>query len=379
MKQLNSMRCMHTVVLSLAVILAGCSDSGKDAGNGGERIPVEVAVARPQNVDRSLSYDGDVQGEFEIQVFSRVPDRIEKIFVEVGDRVAQGTMLALVRATTIEQMVRQAEAALVAARAQEANVRLDYERSQRLFTENALSQQQLDAVKTQFEAVAAQREQAEAMLKSAKGQLRDAQITAPIAGVVATRNYEEGDMASPAQPLVSIVQMNRIKVVFDVAESEIGLLKAGQNADVRVKSYPDRVFTGRLTEISPVLDRMTRMGKVKVILDNAGHLLKPGMFARVEVRIGSIGNVVVVPRHATIESTTMEQQNGKDEVVTHYFVYVVKGDSVVQRRLGVAYISHEFIAVSSGVSDGERFVTVGQNSLRDGSRVEIAAGEGTKR
>lgn len=379
MKRVKSIKPLWVAAFLLALCVAACSDSGKKSGEGGDRVPVEVAVARTQTVDRSLSYDGDVEGEFEIQVFSRVPDRIEKLFVEVGDRVNQGQVVALVRATTIEQAVRQAEAALVASVSQEANVRLEYERSQRLFSGQALSQQQLDAVKTQLDAASSQREQAEAMVKSARSQLHDARITAPITGVVATRNCEEGDMASPAQPLVSIVQMNRVKVVFEVAESEIGQLKVGQSAVVRVKSYPDRTFNGKLDEVSPVLDRMARMGKVKVILGNTGHLLKPGMFARVDVHTGFIANVVVVPSHATIESTTMEEHSGKDSVVKNYFVYVVQGDSAVQRKLGVAYVNHEFIAVSSGLSDGEQYVTVGQNALRDGARVEVSAGEGTGR
>jgi len=156
-----------------------------------------------------------------------------------------------------------------------------------------------------------------------------------------------------------------------VAESEIGSLKIGQTAEVRVKSYPGRVFKGTLAQISPVLDRATRMARVEVELDNAGFALKPGMFARVEVRIGAIENVIVVPRHATIESTSIEQQQGKGVGVKNYFVYVVKDGRAEQRKLGVAYINHEFIAVSSGLSEGEQFVTAGQSTLRDSARVVV--------
>jgi membrane fusion protein (multidrug efflux system) len=376
MKRTRNHLMLGAVCLSIAVVAAGCSGSGNE-GEEGEKVPVEVAVAQRQTIDRSLSYDGDVRGELEIEVYSKVPDRIEKIMVDVGDRVGQGAVLARVRATTIEQALRQAEAALVAARAQEANVRLDYERSKRLFNEKALSQQQLDGISTQLEAVAAQREQAEAMVKTATSQLHDAQITAPIAGIVAARNCEEGDMASPAQPLFMIVRMNRVKVSFDVSESEIGLLKTGQSAEVRVKSYPDRVFRGRIAEISPVLDRMTRMGRVEAALDNPGQFLKPGMFARVEVHVGTLDSVIVVPRYATIERSSLEQQSGKGVVVKTFTLYVVKDNRAWQRKLGVSYINHEFIALSDGLADGEEYVTVGQNSLRDSVRVEVTRREGS--
>jgi len=367
------------VAVLLAVLLAACTDSQSGKEGEGEASPVEVMVAKRQSVNRSLSYDGDVQGELEIQVFSRVPDRIEKLFVNVGDRVKQGQLIARIRATAIEQVVRQAEAGLVAARAQEANVRLEYDRSQRLFAENALSQQQLDAIKTQFEAVTAQREQAEAVLKSAMSQVTDAQITAPITGIVATRNYEEGDMASPAQPLCAIVQMNRVRVTFDVAESDIGSLRVGQDAEVRVKSYPERIFKGRVSEISPVLNRMTRMAPVEVMLDNPGHVLKPGMFARVEIRIGTIPNVIVLPRYATIEHTSLTQQGTYEVVVKNYVAYVVKGDRAEERKLDVAYLNHEIAAVVSGVSEGEQVVIVGQYGLRDSARVSVSGSKGTAR
>jgi len=365
------------VCLSLAVLAAGCSGSGNE-GEEGEKVSVEVAVAQRQTIDRSLTFDADVRGEFEIDVFSKVPDRIERILVDVGDRVGQGAVLARVRATAIEQSLRQAESALVAARAQEANVRLDYERSKRLFNEKALSQQQLDGITTQLEAVTAQREQAEAMVKTATSQLHDAQITAPIAGIVAARNCEEGDMASPAQALFTIVRMNRVKAAFDVSESEIGFLKTGQSAEVRVKSYPDRIFNGKIAEISPVLDRMTRLGRVEALLDNPGQLLKPGMFARVEVRIGTLDSVIVVPRRATIERSTMGQQGGKDVVVRSFTLYVVKDNRAWQRTLGVSYVNHEVLALSDGLAEGEEYVTVGQNSLRDSVRVEITRREGQK-
>ncbi len=362
------------IVAALATGLIACS-SKKDAAEG-EKIPVEVATAQRRSVERSLAYDGDVKGEFEVQVFSRIPDRIDKFLVDVGDRVRQGALIARVRATAIEQSVLQAEAGLVAARSQEANVRLEFERSQRLFQERALSQQQLDAIKTQFEAVTAGREQAEAMVKTARSQLNDALITAPISGIVATREYEEGDMASPARPLVTIVQMNRVKVAFDVAEPDIGSLKTGQTAEVRVKSYPDRAFKGTVSEISPVLDPGTRMARVEVVLDNRDQGLKPGMFARVEVRIGSLDSVIVIPRHATIESTSLAEDAGKKEVLKNFYVYVVSGDRAEQRRIGIAYANHQFVAVSSGLSEGEQYVTAGQASLRDSARIVITGQKG---
>jgi membrane fusion protein (multidrug efflux system) len=270
----------------------------------------------------------------------------------------------------IQQMVRQAEAAVVAAQAQEANIRLEYERSERLYKQNAMSLQQLDAVKTQFEAVKSQREQAEAGLESARSQLTDALISAPIAGVVARRSYEAGDMASPMQSLVTVVQMRRVRVRIQVAETDLGKIKLGQQAQVRVRSYPDRLFEGKVDKVSPVLDRLARMAEVEVLVENRDGALRPGMFGRVEVKTGTVADVIVVPRYATIEVTSL-QEGTREAVMKNFYVYVAKDDKAEQRKLEVRYANHEYIAVSSGLAEGEKLVTVGQNNLRDGIPIAI--------
>jgi len=113
------------------------------------------------------------------------------------------------------------------------------------------------------------------------------------------------------------------------------------------------------------------------LLDNPGFVLKPGMFARVEVRVGSVDDVVVIPRRAIIESSSLNQQGARKEVITNYYVYVVSGDRAEQRKLDVVYVNHEFVAVSSGVAEGERFVTTGHHALRDSALVVVTREEGS--
>jgi membrane fusion protein (multidrug efflux system) len=337
-----------------------------------EKIPVEVKKMTLGNIIQSITYNGDINAEYEVKVFSKIPDRIEKFYVDEGDYIRQGAPIAKIIATTIEQAVRQAEAALTAARAQESNVKIEFERAQRLSRENAMSQQQFDGIKTQYEAVQSQVLQAEAALKSAKSQFADATITAPIAGIIGKRYVEEGDMANPAVPIVRIVQMGKVKIEFSTTEEDLGKLAKGQKALVRVKSYPDTVFTGKVVQISPVLDPLTRMADVEVLIDNPGYKLKPGMYAQVEVITGALNDVMVVPRFATIESTTLENINGEDEVVKNYYVYTVNNDIAHQKKLEVLYVNHKSLAVKSGLNIGDQLVVAGQNNLRDSVAVIIA-------
>jgi RND family efflux transporter MFP subunit len=363
---------IFTVLLSLGILFgSGCTRSDSSNSEAEEKIPVEVTTVQLGDVVQSLSYNGDIKAEYEVKVFSKIPDRIEKFFVDESDIVKKGAPIAKILATTIEQGVRQAEAILIAAQAQAANLRVEYDRALRLSKENAMSQQQFDAIKTQYESVQAQVEQAQAALASAKSQLNDALVTAPITGIIGKRYYDAGDMANPAAPLVTIVQMDRVKIEFDATEVDLGRLSVGQPAAITVKAYPDQLFTGKVDKISPVLDPTTRMAEVDVIVDNPDRKLMPGMYAQVEVTTGTISNVMVVPRYAAIENTTMESVNGDDQVVKNYFVFVVDSNTAVQKKLDVSYVNHKSLAVKSGIKVGDQLVTEGQNNLRDGMPVSV--------
>ena len=361
-----------TMLLIIPVLLGmmiGCSKSGSDDA-AEVRVPVEVQDVAKGDVVQSLSFNGDIEAELDVKVFSKIPDRIEAFYVDAGDYIAKGAPLAKIAATAIEQTVRQAEAGLVAAKAQAANMRVEYERSKRLYEEKALSQQQFDAIETQYEATTAQVEQAEAALAAAKSQLNDATVTAPISGIIGKRYYETGDMATPSLPLVSVVQMNQVKIVFDATEEDLGKLALGQKAEVTVRSYPNTLFEGKVKKISPVLDPVTRMAEVEVLIPNPESKLKPGMFAETLITTGVLENVIVVPRHSVIESTSLVSENGTDKVVKNYFVYVVNDSSKAeQRKLTVNYVNHKNIAIDAGVSLGEKLVISGQNNLRDGIAV----------
>ena len=348
--------CLLSVIVLLSnILLSGCSSSADDAAK--EKIPVEVLPVKLGKVIQSIKYTGDIGAEFDVKVFSKIPDRIEKYYVDEGDYIAKGAPIARIFATTIE-------AALDAARAQEANIKVEFERAERLNRENVMSAQQFDLIKTQYEA-------AKANLTSASSAMRDATVPAPISGIIGKRYYENGDMVNMAVPLVSIVQMEKVKTTFDATEEDMGKLALGQKAYITVRSYPDRKFEGKVVKISPVLDPLTRMASVEVLLDNKEKLLKPGMYAEIELITGILENVLVVPRYATIESTTLDDNNGQQNVIKNYYVYIVENDVALQKKLDVMYINHVSLAVKTGIRIGDKLVIAGQNNLRDSSAVAV--------
>jgi membrane fusion protein (multidrug efflux system)/multidrug efflux system membrane fusion protein/cobalt-zinc-cadmium efflux system membrane fusion protein len=356
----------------LLLLYPACERSnGKPEANT-EKIPVEVSRVSLGELSQSLQYNGDICAEYEVKVFSKIPDRIERFYVEEGEFIKKGSPVAKVLAITIEQAVRQAEAGLIATRAQEANLKLEYDRANRLYKENAMSQQQYESIKTQYESLQAQVQQAEAGLLSMKSQMNDATITAPISGIIGKKYYENGDMAQPVTPLVKIVKMDRVKVKFDVTEEDLGKLSVDQSAKISVKAYPDKFFTGQVHKISPILDPMTRMAEVEVLVENKESLLKPGMYAKVEVTTGTIKDVVVIPRFCAIENTSLRNIEGEDQVVRNYYVFVVDSNRAIQKKLDILYANHRWLAVESGLKVGDQLVVAGQNNLRDGLGVAIS-------
>ncbi|MCK5146178.1 efflux RND transporter periplasmic adaptor subunit [bacterium] len=367
-------KIIYTCLIGALVVVGGCQES---ADTEDVRIPVKVQNVALGEVEQSIFYNGDIKAEREVKVYSKVPDRIERYFVDDGDKVSKNAPIAKIAATPIEQAVRQAEAGVAAAEAQALNLKTEYQRAERLRSQDAMSQQQFDGVKAQYEAVMAQAKQAQAMLISAKSLSADATITAPISGIIAKRYLEAGDMAVPAIPVASVVQMDRVKITAEATEADLGRLAIGDPAKIIVRAYPDEIFKGRISKISPVMDPLTRMAAIEIIVANADHRLKPGMYAEIEVITGILENIIVIPRHCVIENTSLESINGRDRVIRNYFVYIVDDSSKAeQRKLDVLYVNHRLIAVTGGIKLGEELVIQGQKNLRNGSPVIIPlAGE----
>ncbi len=354
----------------LIILMVSCTSS--DTGQEKTAVPVEVRKVEKGDIKQTLKFNGDIVAQYTVKVFSKVPDRITRFYVDEGDEVTKGDLIAEVEATQMNQAVRRVKAALAAAEAQLANVSDEYQRAERLFSENAMSKQQYDAIRTQHEAAQSQVEQAKAGLASAQSSLKDASITAPISGIIGKRNYEEGDMASPQLPVVTIVQIDNVKMVFDATDKEFGKLKLGQPAQVEVTSYPDELFQGNIIKISPILDPITRLASIEILIPNPESKLKPGMFARTEVTIGLLEDKIIIPRYAAIVTTTLKSIQGTDRVVKEYHVYTINDSSkAVQRSLGVEYVNHNYIAVNSGIEIGDKIVISGQNKLLDGTVVNI--------
>jgi HlyD family secretion protein len=252
------------------------------------------------------------------------------------------------------------QADIEAARAQVAQARAALEYAQANRAQEPAYQQNLAALKA---AVAA----AQAGLRNAEAQLANLVLTSPLDGFVTGRSMDPGAMATPGQPILTVQAIRQVWVTVPVPEEVSRRITFGLLATVTFDALPGRTFTGKVTQINPAADPMSRQFAVRVTLDNPQNLIKPGMFARVSMVSERVRSAVVVRREAI-------QQGPSGPTVV-----VVNDANVVQRRpvtLGASDTDH--IAVTQGLQPGERVVTLSATPLKDGQVVRVGGG-GQKR
>ena len=299
---------------------------------------VRIGSTSLQNVPQETTYTATVQPDKRNNISSSMPNRIKKIYVEVGDHVKKGQVLVDLDASNIIQQKVQLD-----------NLELEYNRAKELVAVGGASQQQLDQITTQFEAA-----------KTAYDNLMEnTKLLSPVNGVVTARNYDDGDMAQG--PILTVMQINPVKIVINVSETEFTKVKLGMPIDITLDVFGDENFKGRVSLIYPTIDPMTRTFGVEVEIPNASNRVRPGMFARATIDFGARERVIVSDR------AVIKRAGSGDR-----FVYVYNNDGTVtytQVELGRHVDNYD--EVLSGLAADEQVVVAGQTRLSDGVKVNV--------
>lgn len=281
------------------------------------------------------------------------------LFVDVGDRVARGQVLAKIDNSLIAPQVASLEASLEESKANAAVAEAEYRRAQAVASIGALSQQEIERRGAAAVAAASKVKVVSSQLAEARARLGRTEVRAPFDGIILTRNAEVGQLASPgAGPLFRVGRSGSIEMRGNVAERDLPQLKIGQAASVRVTGV-DQAFEGRVRLIGAVIEPATRLGSVRIELREHRDL-RPGAFARGEVET-SRGSRPVIPQTAV-----MSDGNGN-------YVYIVGADDQVERRnVRIAGSRVEGLVVESGLKGGERLIKTAGPYLRVGEKIRVA-------
>jgi RND family efflux transporter MFP subunit len=343
-------------------------------------ITVGTVSPLKEDLDIRLSYTADISPNQVVNLFSRVDGYVAKLYVDKGDFVQAGQLLMEIDHTDYLHAVNQAKANLAAGNAkvaqQEAavrNARLTLDRMQALIKDQFISQQDLDNAQVNFDAamaalesLRAQVKQMEVALAQADTNLAYSYIRAPFAGYIAERNLDTGAYVTGAasststmsRSMLSLHDIGRIRVLIEVVEKDIPSVHIGQKAELRAEAYPDHVFEGRVTRIVQALNRETRTMTVEIDLPNKDRRLKGGMFARVEVMVGTHRQAVQIPIDAV----------SRLEDTQHVFVVRDGKAQRVPVEMGARHDNR--VEITKGLTGDETVIVSGKDLVHDGTPVQ---------
>ncbi len=355
---------LRTLVFTLIALTGAFALSACKAGKGGEgagkpgeadkgpdAVPVEVAKAERRAIAASYANTATLEPRAESQVVAKTSGVALAVLVEEGQQVKAGQPLVRLDPDRARLAVAQAEAQML-------KLENSYARAQKLVAQQMISANDLDEIKYNLA-------NARAQYNSAKLELSYTTVTAPISGVIASRDIKPGNFVQINSPIIRIVDSSRLEATLNVPEREIAKLKPGQKVTLTADALPGRLFTGTVDRVSPVID--TGKGTFRVVAAFAGDgELQAGMFSRLSINYDQRADALVVPRNALLE-------DGGDPAV-----YVVRDDKAQRASLKLGYDDAGWIEVREGLKEGDAVVVAGKAALREGSAVQVLGAAGAK-
>ena len=334
------MKYIKTLSLAALAVLAVACKSDDKAGTAQQAKPqVKIAKVTSEDIPQTETYTATVESDVKNDIAPNTPYRIEKIYVDVGDNVRQGQVLVQLDASNLQQLKLQVE-----------NQKIEFNRTSQLYQVGGASKAEYDNAKLQLDVLSTQLKQL----------MQNTQLVAPISGVVTARNYDNGDMYSQGQPVLTIEQTNPVKVMVNISEVYYKQVFKGMPVDIELDAYEGETFYGKVTIVYPTVDQSTHTFPVEVTINNSGQKVRPGMFARATVNFGD-KNHVLVPDEALVK-----QIGAGDR-----YVYIYKDGKVSYNKVELGKHIGTKYEILSGVNPGEDVVIAGQSRLANGKEVEV--------
>jgi membrane fusion protein (multidrug efflux system) len=357
----------------MAGLLSACNRDGAAAQTKAptvDAVPVEVALAAHSAISASYSGTAALVADHEAQVTAKTSGVLKKLYVEEGMTVKAGQLLAELDDADALAKAKQAEAQMHKAEATFAHAQAAIPKH--LIPEYEYEQDKFD--------LAAQR----AAYEAANIQLSYTRIVAPVDGVIAERSIKIGNLVQANQNLFRIVGMNPLQAVLNVPERQLGILKAGQAVQLEADALPGKKFAGSILRIAPVVDPASGTFRVTCQFRDASVILRPGMFARIDIVYDQRADALTVPRSALVEedgqtsvfvvdkappAPAPKAEAGKP--LANAPTAAPSGFVAHRQLVKTGYSDGDKVEIISGLDAGARVITVGRNAVRDGTAVLV--------
>jgi RND family efflux transporter MFP subunit len=349
-------------IIAVATLAAcGRSEDAGEAGAGARDAVMTVTATPLERVElaRTISMVGSVYAWQDVIISSEVGGyRVAEVFVDVGARVRKGQRLVSLSTALLEAEVATKQATLKQREAELMNAQSALERGRSLGAQNLLSKADLDRLLSEQLASESRLEAARADLETSKLRLEFTEVVAPDDGVITSRTVTVGQIAQAGNEMLRMLRNGRVEWRGEAPETRLEDLAPGQG--VNVMTADGTPFHGTIRVVSPTISANDRTAIVYVDLP-ADDRLRPGMFARGEIAIGT-GPAYTVPLESVVSADG------------YSYVFVLSEDNVVaRRRIETDAVHEDSIEVVSGLTAGERIVVKGAGFLKDGDRVSVAS------
>ncbi|HHW43470.1 efflux RND transporter periplasmic adaptor subunit [Desulfofundulus thermobenzoicus] len=393
--------------ISAAAIHGRKPSSTAIRGQGMQTVPVQTVPVQLGDLSSVNTLTGTVSANLQTAVGTKVAARVQAVYVDIGQAVHTGQVLAQLDPSDLQRQLAQIEAQIQVdeaqlqsaldgtanslaqakadlnqARANYEQSRTDYQRYEGLYNSGAITKQQLEQARLKMENDQSQLEAKEKALKLAESgdnvavaratlnkdqtaaaiireQLSELTITSPVDGVVASKNIEVGEMVSPQTTLFNIAQIDPLQVTVNVSDQIIADIHPGTEAQITVPALGAKIFPGKVTKVSPVSDQVSHAYPVKIQIANPDRSMLPGMTASVVFTGLKTQPGIVIPVQAVVETPQGSE------------VFTVENGVAHMHMVQLGAVSSDKAVVLSGLKPGEQLVINGQNLLSDGSRVTV--------
>jgi len=350
-------------LVTLSLLVLSCGNDHKST-MAESMTPVSVKINSVQTDDNNslITASGKIQASNSANLSTRMMGFVNKIYVNVGDKVNKGQLLISINNNDLQAKSAQVNANITQATVAYNNAEKDYNRFKNLFTENSASQKELDDITAQYEMAKAGLEAANQMKNEINAQFAYANIRAPFKGVITNKYIKVGDMANPGIPLIAVESPKTFEVNAIVPESDISLIKSNSIVNVIVRSI-HRTISGIVTEISTSSKNTGGQYLVKIALDETDANILSGMFATVQFPVektASTSSMTMVPTSAIITNGSLKGIYTVSEQQTAILRWL---------RLGKTYGDN--IEVLSGLNADEEYIVFAEGKLFNGAKITI--------
>jgi membrane fusion protein (multidrug efflux system) len=364
MKKLRAasiMICQSILVISVMA----CTGEGDKKQANTDAVPVTVCkVQKVQDLEKIFVSGTVSTPDSPAEVSFLVSGKVISVGPREGDYVRKGQILASIDPTDYQLALTTATTQADMARIALERAEDEHRRMKMLYDSKSLAPNDYEKYKSAYESDRQQYEQAIAQEKISRKRLTDAELHSPANGFISKRSIEPGETASPGRSVFEIIQLDTVEANVGVPETDIHLVKTGQKVSVTIPALPNQSFEGAVRIINVSADPSTRTYMTRIRVPNPGHVIRIGMVAEAKIIGDQKISMMTLPGEAIVRD---------DQGATMVFVYFPEQRRVYSKRVKIGSFRGAEVEIKEGLSGNESIVIAGQDHLRDGMPVTIAA------